>query len=56
MLFRSLDRPTLEVETYAWEVLPGCLYAGDEGLAAGIAEELRWLRGLLETIDGESRR
>ena len=50
------DRPTLEVETYAWEVLPGCLYAGDEGLAAGIAEELRWLRGLLETIDGESRR
>lgn len=44
-------RPTLEVETYAWEVLPGCLYAGDEGLAAGIAEELRWLRGLVRELD-----
>ena len=44
-------RPTLEVETYAWEVLPGCLYAGDDGLAAGIAEELRWLRGLVRELD-----
>lgn len=43
--------PTLEVETYAWEVLPGCLYAGDDGLAAGIAEELRWLGGLVSEID-----
>ena len=42
--------PTLEVETYAWQVLPGCLHAGDDGLAAGIAEELRWLRGLLGSI------
>jgi hypothetical protein len=42
----------LEVETYAWDVLPNCLYAGDEGLAAGIAEELRWLRGTIETIRG----
>ena len=47
-------RPTLEVETYAWEVLPGCLYAGDEGLAAGIAEELRWLRGVVSELDGSS--
>ena len=47
-------RPTLEVETYAWEVLPGCLYAGDEGLAAGIAEELRWLRGVVTELDGSS--
>ena len=45
-------RPTLEVETYAWEVLPGCLYAGDDGLAAGIAEELRWLRSLIHDLDG----
>ncbi|MCP4836249.1 MAG: xylose isomerase, partial [Phycisphaera sp.] len=44
-------RPILEVETYAWEVLPGCLYAGDDGLAAGIAEELRWLRGLIHELD-----
>ena len=42
--------PVLEVETYAWEVLPGCLYSGDEGLAAGIAEELRWLRGLVHEL------
>ncbi len=42
--------PTLEVETYAWEVLPGGLYAGDDGLAAGIAEELRWLRNLTEDL------
>ena len=48
-------RPTLEVETYAWEVLPGCLYAGDDGLAAGIAEELRWLRSLIHDLDGADR-
>ncbi len=45
------ELPTLEVETYAWDVLPSCMYAaGDSGLAGGIAEELRWLRGLLATI------
>ena len=48
-------RPTLEVETYAWEVLPSCLYAGDDGLAAGIAEELRWLRNLVHDLDGTDR-
>ena len=43
--------PTLEVETYAWDVLPSCMYAaGDGGLASGIAEELRWLRGLLAAL------
>jgi hypothetical protein len=31
-----------EVETYAWDVLPGSLRTGD--LAAGIARELTWLR------------
>jgi len=49
---KDLPLPMLEVETYAWDVLPNCLYAGDEGLAAGIAEELRWLRGTIETIRG----
>jgi hypothetical protein len=41
--------PTLEVETYAWNVLPSCLYEGGE-LATGIAEEIRWLRALLKKI------
>jgi hypothetical protein len=49
---KDLPLPMLEVETYAWDVLPNCLYAGDEGLAAGIAEELRWLRGTIENIRG----
>ena len=44
--------PILEVETYAWEVLPSCLYEGG-GLATGIAEELSWMKGLLERIRGE---
>ena len=43
--------PTIEVETYAWDVLPNCLYAGDEGLASGIAEELRWLRAMIRSLD-----
>jgi hypothetical protein len=43
--------PTIEVETYAWDVLPNCLYAGDEGLASGIAEELRWLHGVIRSLD-----
>ena len=47
--------PTLEVETYAWEVLPGCLHDGDEGLAAGIAEELRWLRNLVRDLEKEDQ-
>ena len=38
--------PPLEVETYAWNVLPEA-YA-PAGLARGIAEELRWLRRLVE--------
>ena len=38
--------PPLEVETYAWNVLPEA-YA-PPGLARGIAEELRWLRRLVE--------
>ena len=41
--------PILEVETYAWEVLPSCLYDGN-GLATGIAEEITWIRALLERI------
>ena len=41
--------PILEVETYAWNVLPSCLYEG-EGLSRGIAEELMWLHDLLPRI------
>jgi sugar phosphate isomerase/epimerase len=35
--------PTIEVETYAWGVLPQALRPST--LAEGIAEEIRWLRG-----------
>ena len=38
--------PMLEVETYAWNVLPVGLFKGD--LAEGIAEELRWARSNLQ--------
>lgn len=40
------DRPILEVETYAWSVLPRELRPGQ--LAEGIAAELSWLRSTLE--------
>lgn len=40
------DVPPLEVETYAWGVLPDGLFQDD--LAGGIAQELRWLHRLLE--------
>ena len=39
--------PPLEVETYAWTVLPEA-HRRDE-LAKGIADELRWLRSTLDT-------
>lgn len=41
--------PILEIETYAWDVLPSCLHETN-GLASGIAEEWRWLARLVETI------
>ncbi|MCH2160802.1 MAG: metabolite traffic protein EboE [Phycisphaerales bacterium] len=41
--------PILEVETYAWEVLPSCMYDGN-GLARGIAEEILWMRSLLDRL------
>jgi len=40
------DLPMLEVETYAWGVLPDGLFRDD--LAGGIAEEIRFTRGLIE--------
>ena len=40
------ELPMLEVETYAWGVLPDGLFHGD--LAGGIAEELRFTRDLLD--------
>ena len=40
------ELPPLEVETYAWNVLPA-EHAPVE-LAEGIAREIRWLRGLVE--------
>ena len=39
------DRPILEVETYAWTVLPESLQPAR--LADGIADELRWLEGAI---------
>ena len=36
------ERPTIELETYAWDALPEAARAGD-GLAQGIAREIRWL-------------
>lgn len=42
--------PTLEIETYAWGVLPEPLRPAS--LAEGIAEEMRWLR---ETLRGTGR-
>jgi hypothetical protein len=39
-----------EVETYAWGVLPDSLRR--TRLADGIADELRWLRGRIDTIAG----
>lgn len=39
------DAPTIEIETYAWGVLPEALRPAS--LAAGIAEEIRWLRGVV---------
>jgi sugar phosphate isomerase/epimerase len=44
------DLPMLEVETYAWGVLPEGLFRED--LAEGIAEELRFTRTLLEEDPG----
>ena len=41
--------PILEIETYAWNVLPSCLYEG-EGISRGIAEEMMWLQDLLPRI------
>jgi sugar phosphate isomerase/epimerase len=49
---REEPLPTLEVETYAWNVLPSCLYEGGE-LAKGIAEEMRWLQTLMSRIRPE---
>lgn len=40
--------PMLEVETYAWNVLPEGVFSGE--LTTGIAEELRWTRTLLQEI------
>lgn len=37
--------PTIEVETYAWGVLPEALRPAS--LAEGIADEIRWLRGVV---------
>ena len=42
--------PTLEVETYAWNVLPTALGARD--LASGIVEELRWTARSIQEVVG----
>lgn len=49
---RAAERIThhWEVETYAWGVLPPELRQAD--LASGIAEEMRWFRGVLPTALG----
>ncbi|MFO0873539.1 MAG: metabolite traffic protein EboE [Phycisphaerales bacterium] len=48
---RAVDgAPTLEVETYAWGVLPPALRPAE--LAAGIADELRWTRAVVDRVAG----
>ena len=42
------DMPCIEVETYAWEVLPPALRPAD--LADGIARELLWLESRLSAV------
>ena len=49
---RYSDVKHIEVETYAWGVLPPELQQPD--LAAGIADELKWYIGVLETLARES--
>ena len=44
------DIPPLEVETYAWNVLPKSLISLD--LSEGIAREIEWLQTLIQTRDG----
>ncbi|MCA9285335.1 MAG: metabolite traffic protein EboE [Phycisphaerales bacterium] len=46
---RGNDDPTIEVETYAWGVLPTALQP--DSLAEGIAEELRWVQRALADAD-----
>jgi hypothetical protein len=42
------ELPHLEVETYTWAVLPeGERPRDDADLVRGLAEELRWARGVL---------
>lgn len=41
------EQPQIEVETYAWEVLPAQALEGHD-LSAGIAAELRWTRQRLD--------
>lgn len=40
------ERPVLEVETYAWDAIPGAGHGADD-LADGIAREIEWCRSLL---------
>jgi len=47
------DTRHFEVETYAWSVLPEAMRAAD--LAAGIADELRWLHGQQGQMESEQR-
>ena len=45
------DIPPLEVETYAWNVLPSSLIALE--LSEGISREIEWLQALIQKMDGQ---
>ena len=47
----AAERPLLELETYAWEMLPDAPGSPSEGmtLAQGIAREIDWLRGRMRS-------
>lgn len=49
------ERPVLEVETYAWDVLPDGARGG-RTLADGIAEEIRWTQRASEAAAQEAAR
>ena len=40
----SKERPTLEIETYAWDVLPG-VARDQSSLIDGIVQEINWCSG-----------
>ena len=48
------ERPTIELETYAWDALPDGARGGS-ALVDGIAREIRWLEGRMDAAGLGSR-